>query len=210
MNQSKTRKLDRPSGWLAVVTYADTELLDRVSLDPGIGTFSQYRSLLTNMDSLKNLAQNPTNNVTVCLSQKNQVVAYTVRRQPPDDDRWARMKPPILHEVFGETARGWRDQKLMKPLLEDVCLEPSNEDRILFIVGYSWTWDLDETKKTLTEYRDTIIHLLGRLGFKQFPTNEPNVSLRAENLFMARIGENIDKPTRRRFNNLLFGIYDDD
>ena len=209
MNRSQTRKLDRPAGWLEVVTYVTVEMLEGVSLHPGIGTFSQYRSLLTNIDSLKNLALNPKNNVTLCLYNQDQVVGYCVRRQPPDDDRWARMKPPILHEVFGETARGWRDQKLMKPMLEEVCLEPANDDLILFIVGYSWTWDLDGTKKTLTEYRDTIIHLLGRLGFKQFPTNEPNVSLRAENLFMARIGENIDKPTRRRFNNLLFGIHDD-
>ena len=85
----------------------------------------------------------------------------------------------------------------------------ANEDRILYIVGYSWHWDLDETKKTLMQYRDTIVNLLTPLGFRQYPTNEPNVSLRAENLFMARIGANIDRAVKRRFTNLLFGMGED-
>jgi len=55
----------------------------------------------------------------------------------------------------------------------------------------------------------TIIHLLQPLGFRQYPTNEPNVSLRPENLFMARVGEEVDQATRRRFTNLLFGIQED-
>jgi acetoin utilization protein AcuA len=76
-------------------------------------------------------------------------------------------------------------------------------------VGYSWHWDLDHTKKTVQEYRETIIHLLTPLGFRQYPTNEPNVSLRPENLFMARIGEEVDKAVKKRFTNLLFGITDD-
>jgi acetoin utilization protein AcuA len=192
-----------------MVTYATPDMLQTLSLDQGIGTFSQYRSLLSNIDSLSKLAADPQNNVTLCLHQGDTVVGYCVRRRPPEDERWHHMNPPVLYEVFGENARGWRDQKLMKPMLKTVCSEPANDDNILYIVGYSWTWDLDDTKKTLTEYRDTIIHLLAPLGFKQFPTNEPNVSLRAENLFMARIGDNIAKDTKRRFTNLLFGIYDE-
>ncbi len=178
-------------------------------MDPGIGIFANYHSLLTSRQSLVDLAGDPRNQVCLALGPGGKIVAYCVRRVPPAGERWAEMAPPILHEVLGESARGWRDQKLMTPLLELVCGDPANDDRILYIVGYSWTWDLEATGKTVAQYRETIIHLLARHGFRPYPTNEPNVCLRPENLFMARLGANLDRPLKRRFTNLLFAIKDD-
>jgi acetoin utilization protein AcuA len=196
-------------GPIEVRSYVTPEDIESCELDEGIGVFPQYRSLLTSKKSLKNLASEKKNNLCLCVDDGNHIVGYCVRRQPPSDERWAEMDPPLLYEVLGENARGWRNHGLMKPMLRLICNEPENEERILYIVGYTWTWDMEETHKTLQEYRDTIIHLLTPYGFKQYPTNEPNVSLRAENLFMARIGEEIERPVKRNFTNLLFGIKED-
>lgn len=196
-----------PAQWRMLADAAPDDLAG-LEMDSGIGTFSRYRSIITSLDSLNTLAADPRNELCLAHSGRR-IVGYCVLRPPAEGERWARMQPPILHEVFGESARGWRSQGLMKSLLAEVCLKPSNEERILYIVGYSWHWDLDETGKTLTQYRDTIIQLLSPLGFRQYPTNEPNVALRPENLFMARLGRRLDDGLKKRFTNLLFGIYED-
>lgn len=210
MGTRRRLELDTPRGPVELVSYLSPPEVDALILDEGIGVFSRYRSILTSKDSLRAQAEDPGGNLTLALAESGgRIVGYCVCRPPQAGDRWAELDPPIMYEVFGENARGWRDLGLMKPMLKMVVDEPENATRILYIVGYSWHWDTDHTKKSLQQYRDTIIHLLSPLGFKQFPTNEPNVSLRAENLFMARIGEKVEKPIRRRFTNLLFGISDD-
>ena len=84
---------------------------------------------------------------------------------------------------------------------------PQIENKIGYMVGYSWTWDLEGMKKTAEDYRRMLIRVFEPLGFQEYPTNEPNISLRAENLFMCRVGTNISESIRNRFNWLRFGIY---
>jgi len=203
------KTVQTPRGPVRIVPQVRPEQLVSWELDPGIGKFSSYRSILTNKESLAEQAVDPRSNLCLAIHGEKTIVGYCVRRPPSPDERWAKLRPPIMFEVFGENARGWRGLGLMKPMLEEVCLEPENEERILYIVAYSWHWDLDYDKKSVQEYRDTIIHLLQPLGFRQYPTNEPNVCLRPENLFMARIGRKVDSEVQRRFTNLLFGIIED-
>lgn len=51
-----------------------------------------------------------------------------------------------------------------------------------------------------------LIHLYAKSGFLQYMTNEPNICLKPENIFMARFGTNISKEDRDRFKWLRFGI----
>ena len=208
MTTSSQHLVDTPQGPVRLVTYATPEQVQAWELDPGIGRFGSYRSIVPSQEGLAKIAADPGANLCLALFEERTIVGYCVRRPPQPHDRWAEMEPPILFELFGENARGWRDQKLMRPMLELVINEPDNDARILYIVGYSWHWDLDDTKKTLAQYRDTIINLLTPLGFRQYPTNEPNVCLRPENLFMARIGSAIETPIKKRFTSLLFGMKD--
>ena len=209
MPESARQVIETKRGPVELLSYVSPEEVLRLDLDEGIGVFASYRSILTCLDSLIHQACLPGANLCLAIQGGKRIVGYCVRRPPASGERWAAMDPPILYEVFGENSRGWRNHGLMKPMLEMVVNEPANEARILYIVGYSWTWDLDETKKNVMDYRETIVHLLTPLGFRQYPTNEPNVSLRAENLFMARIGGLIERPVKRRFTNLLFGIGED-
>ena len=201
--------ISTPSGEVLVRDQVGPAELEEMELAEGIGVFSAYRSILTSKASLAKVASRPQSNLCLSLFEQRRIVGYCVLRPPQEGERWEQLKPPVLFEIFGETARGWRDHKLMAPMLQLLVSHPENAHRILYIVGYSWTWDLDYTKKSLQEYRDTLIHLLGRLGFKQYPTNEPNIGLRAENLFMARVGEEVPKTTVKAFHNLLFGMSDE-
>jgi len=71
-------------------------------------------------------------------------------------------------------------------------------------VGYSWTWDLEGI--SAMEYRNMLISLFSQQGFKTFQTNEPNIMMRPENLFMARIGANISENIRKRFKIVRFDL----
>ncbi|RJX29920.1 MAG: hypothetical protein C4525_13670 [Desulfarculus sp.] len=178
-------------------------------MDPGIGLFPSYRSLLTSRQSLTEAAAEPGAHICLALAGGERIVGFCLQRPPRPGERWAELRPPVMQEVMGEVARGWRGLGLIEALLSLVVLRPANDERILYIMGYSWHWDLDHSRKSLQQYRDTIIHLLTPLGFRQFPTNEPNICLRSENLFMARIGAQVPRRVIKAFHNLLFGMEPD-
>jgi acetoin utilization protein AcuA len=201
--------INTPKGPVTLHFKASADMVDSLELDPGIGDFCDFCSLLPHKESLANAALDSETNLCLAVSETRRIVAYCLRRPPNCGDRWAEMTPPVLFEILAETARGWRAAKLMKALLTLLFSEAGNEKRILYIVGYSWTWDLEETRKDARAYRETLKSLLSPHGFKEYPTNEPNVSLREENLFMARMGQELERSTKKRFTNLLFGIRED-
>jgi acetoin utilization protein AcuA len=77
---------------------------------------------------------------------------------------------------------------------------------IVYMVGYSWTWDLDGTGLTAQQYRNMLIRLFSAHGFHEFQTNEPNLCLKPENLFMGRVGSQVSDQMRKAFKWLCFGI----
>ena len=72
------------------------------------------------------------------------------------------------------------------------------------MVGYSWTWDLEGI--SAMDYRNMLIKIFSQQGFETFQTNEPNIMMRPENLFMARIGVNISEDITKRFKLVRFDL----
>ncbi len=56
------------------------------------------------------------------------------------------------------------------------------------------------------DYRNMLIKIFSQQGFKTFQTNEPNIMMRPENLFMVRIGANISEEIRKRFKLVRFDL----
>ena len=79
-----------------------------------------------------------------------------------------------------EVSREWRSVGLAGKLLSLLMDHPRIEDRIIYMVGYSWTWDLDGLGRTAMEYRNILVKLFERFQFKPYVTNEANVCLRPE------------------------------
>ena len=77
---------------------------------------------------------------------------------------------------------------------------------IVYMVGYSWTWDLDGTGKSAPAYRNILISLFEPFGFQEYQTNEPNICLKPENLFMAHIGRDVSEENQKIFKWLRFGV----
>jgi len=70
------------------------------------------------------------------------------------------------------------------------------------MVGYSWTWDLEGI--SAMDYGNMLIGIFAQEGFQTFRTNEPNIMMRPENLFMARIGNYISESIQQRFKQVRF------
>ena len=84
------------------------------------------------------------------------------------------------------------------------------EEKIVYLVGYSWTWDLDGTGQSALSYRNMLIRLYESFDFEEYQTNEPNICLKPENFFMGRIGETVTSEIITNFKWLRFDIYPND
>ena len=83
---------------------------------------------------------------------------------------------------------------------------PLIEDTIIYLVGYSWTWDLAGSVINTGQYSEKLADLFRSHGFQEYETNEPNVCLKPENFLMGRIGKNISQTIKDRFKWLRFGL----
>ena len=176
-------------------------------MEDGLGTFPSYRSLFATPQGLAALADSNRADLILGLDGEERIVGYCLMREPEEKDFWGRLGSGTLYEIVAlEVSRNYRSTKLGRRLLHLGLTNPLVDKRITYMVGYSWTWDLEGTGRTAAEYRMMLRHLLEPYGFKPYPTNEPNVSLRPENIFMARIGPEVDPELVKRFKNLLFGI----
>jgi acetoin utilization protein AcuA len=105
-----------------------------------------------------------------------------------------------------EVSRQWRSRKIAKGIIQMMMVHPLIEEKIGYFVGYSWTWDLDGNRMSAQQYRQMMANLFEPFGFKEYQTNEPNICLKPENIFMARIGGNVSKEVQNQFKWLRFGM----
>ena len=210
MGHSPNRKredLPSPLGPVEIFDWCSPAFIAGHEMESGLGSFPSYRSLFTTPEGLASLAHSNNADVILALDQEERIVGYCVMREPDKTDFWGRLGPGTLYEIVAlEASRSYRSTKLGQKLLHLGLTNELIEERITYMVGYSWTWDLEGTGLTANEYRGLLMHLLAPYEFKRYPTNEPNVSLRPENMFMARIGSKVDPELVKKFKNLLFGI----
>ncbi len=127
---------------------------------------------------------------------------------PPSlNSRWAGADELPLQELKAvEVARQFRHQGIARCLLAQMFSGSAFNDQIVFLSSYAWLWDITHTGLSCHAYRKMLLALYAGFGFESFQTNEPNVCLKPENIFMARIGKQISLKDRERFKWLRFGI----
>jgi acetoin utilization protein AcuA len=171
------------------------------------GIYAQYKSLYTKRESLEKNAELQDANVVLALANNKNIIGFGVLAYPEPGERWAELKQHTMMEIkVVEVSRDWRSSRIANGLVKMMLSHPQIEDKIVYMVGYSWTWDLDGTKKTAQEYRNMLIRLFKPHGFQEYQTNEPNICLRPENIFMGRMGKNVSKEMQNIFKWLRFGI----
>ena len=165
-----------------------------------------YQPIYTRKQSLK---QFTAAGGILCLAIFRQatIIGYAVIAPPSLCSRWAGIDSPAIQELKAvEVARPFRNQGIAGSLLN--CLFSSHDfsDQIVVLSAYAWLWDLTHTGLSRGAYREMLMTLYARFGFESCRTNEPNVCLKPENIFMARIGQQVSLEDRKRFKWLRFGI----
>lgn len=194
-------------GSIKIRSFCSPDEIGFLSLKETFVESGRYNPILSKKESLIDAAVQPDANVTLAYTEDKKIAGIGILRYPHPEERWSIIGDRVMMEVAViEIADIWRLKGISKKLLGLLLDHPLREDRIIYMVGYSWTWDISRTGKTVIEYRNILINLFSHFGFRIYPTNEPNVMLRPENLFMARIGANISENIQKRFKLVRFNL----
>jgi hypothetical protein len=180
--------------------YSDLEL------DPGIGHFHHYSSIIQKLEVFDRVASGKDGRVTLALRDDRFVVGYLTCWYPDKGERWSKLGDLMYELATIETSRNYRKIRLGSRMVGIILSDPLFEHKITYMNGFSWHWDLDGNGLTMAQYRQLMMRLLAPYGFKEQYTNEPNIALREENLFMVRIGSLVSEEDIKRFRSLRFGI----
>jgi acetoin utilization protein AcuA len=204
---SKEILLQTPKGAVLIRSFCTPEEIHRCTFDTEFRIYPHYRSLYTKRKSLEKLAVQPGANVVLAVIDHCHIIGFGVLAYPDTGERWIALGPRMMMEIKAiEVVRSRRSAGIAHGLMRMILSHPQIEDKIIYMVGYSWTWDLEGAQKTAQEYRRMLVELFGPYGFREFQTNEPNICLKPENIFMGRIGKNISQDLQTQFKWLRFGI----
>lgn len=196
-----------PAGPIHIRSFCTPSQIRSYRFDEQFGIHAQYKSIYTNRQTLEKHAANPDANVVLALKGFEQIVGFGVFSFPEPDERWTELGPGVMMEVKAvEVSRSLRGVKIAGDLVRLMLEHPRIEKMIAYMVGYSWTWDLDGSGLTAQQYRNLLIRLFSPHGFVELQTNEPNICLKSENLFMGRVGSHVSDQIRQDFKWLRFGI----
>ena len=204
---SKEILLQTPKGEVRIRPFCTAEEIRRCKFDTEFRIYPHFRSLYIKRESLEKPAGQPGANVVLATADQRLIIGFGVLAYPDAGERWTALGPGMMMEVKAiEVVRSRRSAGIAHGLMRMILSHPQIEDKIIYMIGYSWTWDLEGTQKTVQEYRRMLVELFGSYGFQEFQTNEPNICLKPENIFMGRIGENISQDLQTQFKWLRFGI----
>jgi len=194
-----------PKGKVIVSAFCTPEHIKALEFVQKYTKYARYRSIVSKKETLVQAASRPDANVTLAFTPEGKIVGFGILEYPPPEERWHRVGERIMMEISViEVGRPWRSLSISKKILECLMAHPLKEERILYLVGYSWTWDLE--KISPMAYRNLLINLFSEQGFETFQTNDPNIMMRPENLFMARIGAHISEEIQKRFKQVRFDL----
>jgi len=209
LNDSFQKELVRttPAGSITIRAFCAPEEIRSYRFDDQFGIHAQYKSIFTKRETLEKHAGKKDANVALALTENQQIVGFGVFSHPDPDDRWTDLGPGVMMEVKAvEVSRPLRSCRIAGDLVRLMLSHPKIERMIAYMVGYSWTWDLDGSKLTAQQYRNMLIRLFSPHGFIELQTNEPNICLKPENLFMGRVGSEVPDQVRQDFKWLRFGV----
>ncbi|MBU1712220.1 MAG: hypothetical protein KKD47_03855 [Proteobacteria bacterium] len=192
---------------ITIKSFCSPDDIASLSLKDTFVESSNYNPILSKKESLISASLQQDANVTIAYTDDRKIIGISILQYPSPEERWVKIENRVMMEVSViEVATKWRSKGISKKLFELLFGHPLKEDRIIYMVGYSWTWDVAGTDISVIEYRNMLINLFSHFEFRIYPTNDPNVMLRPENLFMARIGANISENVQMKFKLLRFNL----
>lgn len=191
-----------------VVTKMADAPLCGLRFDSGMGIFNRYSSVIQQVDTLREIRSGADGRVVLAVVRSSIIVGYVACWHPDPEDRWSKLGDVIYEMGAIEVSRGFRGRGLARQMIATVLSDDFFEDKIACLSSFSWHWDLEGTGLSIPAYRKMLAGLMESHGFLEYYTNEPNIAIKKENLFMARVGSRISARDKRRFHDLRFGVID--
>ena len=202
-NNQKRSEFSTRRGKVIISSFCGADEIASLSFIEAYTKYAGYRSIVSKKETLIQAALHPDTNVTLAFTPDGTIVGFGILEYPHPGERWQRVGDRIMMEVSViEIGRPWHSLGISRKLLHFLVEHPLREERIFYMVGYSWTWDLEGISPM--DYRNMLIGIFSQEGFQTFQTNEPNVMMRPENLFTARIGNDISESIQKRFKEVRF------
>ena len=177
-----------------------------LKLDSGIGRFAHYSSIIQKLEVFDKVASQDEGRVSLALLDDSIVIGYLACWYPEPTERWSKLDDLMYEMGAIEVSRNFRKMRIAHTMVDLIVSDEFFEEKISYMNGFSWHWDLDGSGLSKFEYRKMMLKFLKHWCFEEFYTNEPNIGLRQENLFMARIGSKVSEDDQKRFRDLRFGI----
>jgi acetoin utilization protein AcuA len=193
-------------GMLSFSVKYPPEFLSRLKFDAGMGNFTHYSSIIRKLETFQKVAAGKDGKVVLAIGDSETIVGYIACWYPDQGERWSKLGELIYELAAIEVSRNFRRLGIARQMIATVLSQDFFEDKISYISSFVWHWDLDGTVLTPAMYRKMMVNLMEGYGFQECYTNEPNVAIKRENLFMARIGSRVSKRDMTRFRNLRFGL----
>jgi GNAT superfamily N-acetyltransferase len=102
-----------------------------------------------------------------------------------------------------EVARGSREKGLAKKLLEALAENERLENKIVIGEGLMWHWDYEARGVSVSQCRAQLLSLFASANYRNYRTNEPEVSFSPLNFLMARVGSKVTAASRKAFESAL-------
>jgi acetoin utilization protein AcuA len=200
-------EIETAHGPLTLQTFCALPDLSHLSMPAAPDENDAYQPIIARKETLIAATRELDANVTVAYTATQRIVGLGILKYAAADTRWARMPDRLMMEVAAiQVDPNWRNEGLARRIMALLCRHPLLEIKIFYMVGYSWTWDLTGTHKSAAQYRQALMRLFGHFGFEEFKTNETNIMLRPENVFMARIGGEVTAEMHKLFKEVRFNL----
>lgn len=193
-----------PRGNIYLEARSPAEKIGTLIVDEGLGIFCHFMGE-RQKELLIKVAQMSEGEVTIARTESKKIAGFVTLHPPSPLECWGQKRIPGLIELGGiEVARVWRKMGVARKMLEETFSHEDYEDRIIIGQGFRWCWDLEETNLSLTQYGDMLKRLLAPFGFKEYITDEPNISCYPGNFLVARIGFKVNPSSYKDFKSLLY------
>ncbi len=167
---------------------------------------SSYKPIYRSKKSLEEFIDTG-GSLILALFEHKIIVGFAILDRPDEKSRWANSDYERVMELKAvEVLREFRNQGIARQLMLHLFSDPVIEEKIVCLNAYSWIWDLSYSGFTIKAYRNMLVSLYSPCGFVEFKTNEPNICLKPENIFMVRMGKKVSKNVQDAFRLLRFGI----
>jgi acetoin utilization protein AcuA len=197
-----------PRGDISIHLNCPPGFFADLSLDSCLGHFAHYSSIIQKLEVFEKISATRDGRVALAIIEPRTVVAYAACWYPDKTERWSKLGDLMYEMGAIEVSRNFRHMGIAQSIIDLMMGDNLFEDKIAYMNGFCWHWDIDGSGLPMAQYRNMMLQLLKKHGFKEHYTNEPNIALRDENLFMVRIGARVSSEDLKRFRNLRFGIID--